>query len=50
MPFTPDANLIIVRFFGRSNTMATLDVLDKLLGLDIAHAMNTGNTISVQIG
>jgi hypothetical protein len=42
MPLTPDANLSrqILRLTLRFN------VLDQLFGLDIAHAMDTGNTVT----
>ena len=45
MPLTPEANLRGLAQ-GRRNTLEP-DVLDKLLGLDIVHSMNTGNTITI---
>jgi hypothetical protein len=42
MPLTPDANL-------RRQQMTmniAINVLDQLLGLDIAHAVDAGNTVT----
>ena len=48
MPLTPDANLAVVRFFEpNANRAAALNVLDEFFGLDVAHAMDTSNTITV---
>ena len=45
MPLTPEENLIVVSKGMR--VASNFDVLDQLLGLDIAHAMDTGNTITI---
>lgn len=45
MPLTPEANLgNSAKDHGRR---AGYNILDKLFGLDIAHPMNTGNTVTV---
>ena len=48
MPLTPEANLDVVRsctavLSGKEN------LLNELLGLDVGHAVNTSDTITVQI-
>ena len=46
MPLTPEANLCrYISLIQRASPC--LDSLDKFLGLDIIHAMDTRNTISV---
>ena len=46
MPFTPEANLANCKYFrliqGRFS-----DILNKLLGLNVAHAMDTSNTVTI---
>ena len=45
MPLTPEANLCIVSW-GELNASPGQDSLDELLGLDIGHAMHTGDAIT----
>lgn len=42
MPLTPDANLN-----RQSDSSTTQNLLDQFLGLDIVHAMDTSNTVTV---
>ena len=52
MPLTPDANLCIGLVLERSvsGELKIAEILlDELLGLDVAHAMDTGNTVTINI-
>jgi hypothetical protein len=47
MPLTPEANLVAtVSSLRAAAESRKMDVLDELLGLDIAHAVDTGNTVT----
>lgn len=46
MPFTPEANLSTISHLFQESILFN-DSLNKFLGLDIVHAMNTRNTITV---
>ena len=46
MPLTPEANLTSVS--PNFIIYSAIDVLDKFLSLDVVHAMNTRDTISVE--
>jgi len=45
MPLTPEANLRLNQLYTQL-FVSHFDSLDKLLSLDIAHAVDTGNTIT----
>jgi len=49
MPLTPEANLyylLVCRSKKVTDNNCDCDVLDELLGLDVVHAVDTGNTVT----
>lgn len=52
IPLTPEANLNILLVFPNAKTFRVEEiyhVLDQLLSLDVGHAVNTGNTVTVKL-
>jgi hypothetical protein len=46
MPLAPEANLRIDQYAGDGGFNIRIHVLDKLLGLDVGHAMDASNTVT----
>lgn len=47
MPLTPEANLRCVSSMQTDKQTRQVNLLDKLLGLDVGHAVHTGDTITI---
>jgi len=47
IPLTPEANLLSLLASSRQAMSREKNLLNQLLGLDIAHAMDTGDTITI---
>jgi len=47
MPLTPDANLWMHELLMLMNSLDVSDLLNKLLSLDVAHTVDTGDTVTI---